>query len=306
MPISKGDAFADAPFAGNPAAVVLLTSSEARRLDNATRQNIAAEMNLGATAIVELLQNRGEVATFRKSRGSDLCIVFKLSWYSPLVELKLCGHGTLAASAILYEEGNTSEQLVFQTKHSGDLIVKQGEPSSGFQLQMDLPCGTLPTEAPPPWAAPLCKALLGQSGVAVAETAYNSATQCLLVELEVGTTRDQLEGIKPDFSACLAAVGADKLLSVIVTMKGMPGPLDFLSRVFLPWAGINEDAVTGSAHTVLAPWWASKLKRNSLTARQCSSRGGELRLIVEEAGQRIQGIQVLGNAISISSGLLFL
>jgi len=134
---------------------VLLTSSEARRLDNATRQNIAAEMNLGATAIVELLQNRGEVATFRKSRcssrkhpgfglqgseagsdnlqdrtiracapytatvihkahkhrrmttanscrGSDLCIVFKLSWYSPLVELKLCGHGTLAASAILY------------------------------------------------------------------------------------------------------------------------------------------------------------------------------------------------------------
>jgi len=295
FPLYQVDAFTDVPFGGNPAAVVLLSAAEGKSLDNATRQKIAAEMNLSETSFVELPPDQ-EGASFQTSS------VFNLRWFTPAQEVPLCGHATIAAAAaVISGEGNTSAELVFRTVHSGELIVKQAERSSGFQLQMVLP-HEAPTAPPPPWADAICKAVLGGSGVEVVEVALNSRIQYLLVELKEGTTREQLEGIKPDFAACLSAAKLEEVMLVIVTAKGLTGTHDFLSRSFAPWGGIDEDPVTGSAHAVLGPWWAQKLGKDVLTARQCSTRGGELKVTVDT---KENCVKVLGNAVIVTKGRLF-
>jgi len=187
---------------------------------------------------------------------------------------------------------------VFETVESGELVVKRAASSSGFKLQMDLP-NEAPGTSQPPFAGSVCKAVVGGSGLQVAHMAFNSRIKYLLLELKEGTSREQLESIKPDLRACLEKAGRQDINMVMITAKCSSGTCDFVSRCFAPWGGIDEDPATGSAHAVMGPWWAKKLGKDVLTARQCSPRGGELKVIVET-----NRVKLLSNAVILSRGHL--
>jgi PhzF family phenazine biosynthesis protein len=238
------DAFTSAVFKGNPAGVCFLDAW----LEDETLQAIAAENNLSETAFL--------VA------GRD---GYELRWFTPVIEVALCGHATLASAFVLFEHADWPQPTVrFQTRRSGELVVAQ----EGERLVMDFPARpAAATEAP----AGL-KAALGVEPVAV----LNSAED-LLVVLE---SEPHVRSLAPDFAA-LATVDCR---GVIVTARG--DEEDFVSRFFAPRVGVPEDPVTGSAHCVLIPYWAGVLGKNILTARQVSRRGGAL--FCEDRGTRVR------------------
>lgn len=224
------DAFTDKVFGGNPAAVVPLTSW----LDDALLQAIAGENNLAETAF------------FVSSE-----IGFKLRWFSPVKEVDLCGHATLATAHVIFEIlGYPKQTVTFETR-SGELFVEK----KGRQLEMNFP-----SRPPTPCACPetLTKGL-GHSPIGVL-----AADDYLAVFDSEATVR----AIVPDH----ALLSRLDLRGVIATAPGTD--VDFVSRFFAPKFGIPEDPVTGSAHCELAPYWANKLGKNILNARQVSWRGG--------------------------------
>jgi predicted PhzF superfamily epimerase YddE/YHI9 len=237
-----------------------------------------------------------------------------LSWFTPTTEVPLCGHGTLAsAAALFYGAGNPAPELRFLTA-SGPLVVRRaaGGPSAaaaaaggaGELLEMSLP--SAPPDGPLPDEAAMVAAL--RCGVdAVAWTGLASGLGYGVVRLRDGTSRAQLEALTPD-SAALMAAGGGAVRGLIVTCAGEAasssgggGGFDFLSRFFGPWIGIPEDPVTGSAHSVLCPYWAAELGRPRLSARQCSARGGDLAVTLEEGGGRVL---VAGPATVVVAGSL--
>ncbi len=240
------DAFASRPFQGNPAAVCPLESW----LPDALLQAIAEENNLSETAFF-----------VPSTKG------YALRWFTPVAEVDLCGHATLASAHVLYEIlGHDQPSITFETR-SGDLIVER----RGTQLVMDFPaCLPRPCSLPDPLAEGLgrrpVEVLAGDDYLAVFET-----------EAEV-------RAIVPD-QALLARLD---LRGVCVTAPGLEA--DFVSRFFAPKLGIPEDPVTGSAHCMLTPYWAGKLGRNILNARQVSRRGGEIgcEIVCEPRGDRVQ------------------
>jgi PhzF family phenazine biosynthesis protein len=253
------DAFTDRPFAGNPAAVCLLE----REMDAEWMQSVAAEMNLSETAFL--------------LRGDD---GFDLRWFTPEVEVELCGHATLASAHFLWAEHHLKPRAVarFHTQ-SGLLTARQRD---GW-IQLDFPSKpALPAAAPAGLAA-----ALGGTPVAVAKSEFD-----FLVELGSET---EVRALEPDFRA-LRVVDAR---GVIVTAQGDGRPYDFISRFFGPAVGINEDPVTGSAHCVLGPYWQGRLGKSSFHAFQASARGGEVR--VEVQGDRVQ---LGGKAVIVSRGEL--
>lgn len=232
LPLFQIDAFTSRIFAGNPAAVVLLDEW----LPDATMAAIAAENNLAETAFV-----------IPRRDGSPL------RWFTPAVEIDLCGHATLATAHVLF--GQTfpeADRLEFETK-SGRLAVGR----DGSRLVLDFPSrpGARVGVAPDVPAA---------LGVEVLET-YAARDLLAVVRDE-----DVVKSLQPD----MARIAALDAFAVIVTAPGRE--VDFVSRFFAPRAGIPEDPVTGSAHCTLTPYWAGRLGRNTLTARQLSPRGGEL------------------------------
>lgn len=251
------------PFAGNPAAVCLPEGP----LPAGLMQSIAAEMNLSETAFPEPPNPEG---------------VRRLRWFTPALEVDLCGHATLAAAHVLYERG-AAAPLVFETR-SGRLTVHR-EPDG--QLRMDFPA--VPTEKA---AAPA--GLLEALGVpAATATARGPAGQYWLVEVE---REAQVRALKPDYSA-LARLDLGGRIGVAVTAPG--NEVDFVSRFFAPWAGIDEDPVTGSAHCMMAPWWAERLGKGTMSARQISPRGGSLE--VRALGERVH---LVGRAVTVAEGKL--
>lgn len=227
------DAFTDTLFAGNPAAVCPL----AAWLDETTMQSIAAENNLSETAF------------FVGGAGR-----YELRWFTPLAEVDLCGHATLATAQVIFDHLEPNlETIYFQTR-SGELVVCR----DGALLTMDFP-----TQPPQPCEVP--EALLAALGVEPVEVL---ASADYLVVLE---RAEQIRALQPD----LALLKQLPLRGVIVTAPGED--CDFVSRFFAPKVGIDEDPVTGSAHCVLTPYWAGRLNRQVLVARQLSSRGGKLR-----------------------------
>jgi PhzF family phenazine biosynthesis protein len=226
------DAFTDKVFAGNPAAVVPLSSW----LDDSFLQAIAEENNLSETAFFVSLENG-----------------FKLRWFTPVKEVDLCGHATLATAHVIFEIlGYTKQVIVFETR-SGKLFVEK----KGTRLEMNFP-------ACPPTPCELSEALirgLGQRPIEVL-----SADDYLAVFDSEATVR----AITPN----QALLGQLDLRGVIITAPGVD--VDFVSRFFAPKFGIPEDPVTGSAHCELAPYWANKLGKNILTATQVSRRGGNI------------------------------
>ena len=235
VPMYQVDAFADAPYAGNSAAVCVLESP----LSDARMQALAVENNLSETAF---LQRAGEG--------------FEIRWFTPGNEIDLCGHATLAAAYVVFEQlGWPRSEVVFDSPRSGPLPVRR---ERAGRYMLDFPAK--PARAAE-WPEGLREAL-GGNPIAIARADY------YLVEY---ATADEILALRPDFRAMSGIPHAE----VIATAPG-PDQFDFVSRFFAPGFGIDEDPVTGSAHSTLVPWWAARLGKTRLLARQVSARGGTL------------------------------
>lgn len=259
LTITQVDAFTATPFAGNPAAVCVLPEPrEARWM-----QDVAREMNLSETAFL-LKQEDG----------------YNLRWFTPAVEVALCGHATLASAHVLWEAGHlpAGQQARFHTL-SGLLTADQ----RGEWIEMDFPAKL---EQPAPAPQGLAEAL----GVAPRYVGKNVFDYLVEVESE-----EVVRGLKPNFTL-LEQVEAR---GVIVTSRASQPGTDFVSRFFAPRAGINEDPVTGSAHCCLAPFWAARLGKTEMLAYQASPRGGVVRVRLE--GERVK---LGGQAVTVLRGEL--
>lgn len=250
LPIYVVDAFTDRPFAGNPAAICLLDAPA----DAAWMQRVAAEMNLSETAFL-----------VREGEG------FRLRWFTPEVEVDLCGHATLAAAHVLWSERllPVDQPARFWTR-SGELVATR----AGARIELDFPA--LPVEAA---VAPA--ALVEALGVSPIEAARRGDDWLLVLESEA-----EVRALRPDF-------GALRKLGCTATVTARGGEVDFVSRFFAPGKGIDEDPVTGSAHCRLAPFWAARIGRSELEAFQASPRGGRLTVRVEGERVRLGGEAVI-------------
>lgn len=264
-PIFHVDAFTDRPFAGNPAAVCVL--SEER--DDAWLQKVAGEMNLAETAYL-----------WRKEPG------WRLRWFTPTVEVDLCGHATLASAHVLWEAGyaEPDTNLRFETR-SGQLAAsRRNKPGV---IELDFPAEPASASAPPP-------DLLASLGLEAARFTGRNRLDYFVEVAGEGAVR----GLAPDFKRLAAACGAGR--GVIVTARSDRPEHDFVSRFFAPAAGIDEDPVTGSAHCCLGPFWAERLGKKELRGYQASARGGTV--AVRVAGPRVY---LGGRAVTIARGELF-
>ncbi|GAA4101972.1 PhzF family phenazine biosynthesis protein [Actinomadura miaoliensis] len=257
------DAFTDRPFAGNPAGVCLLDEAA----DPAWMQRVAAEMRHSETAFVRPV-------------GEE----FELRWFTPQVEVALCGHATLASGHALYETGTVpgDRPIRFRTLHSGVLTVTRADDGA---LGMDFP-------AAPPEPVDAPEGLAEALGTPFSWVGRNDQPDLLVRVADEATVRK----LAPDIAA-LARLDAR---AVIVTAPADPdAPHDFVSRVFGPAVGVDEDPVTGSAHCALAPYWSAELGRDALLGHQASERGGDVRTVVR--GDRVM---LGGRAVTVLDGTL--
>ncbi len=259
LPLFQVDAFTDRPFAGNPAAVCILNEPG----DAAWMQQVAREMNLSETAFLSR-QNDG----------------YSLRWFTPAVEVALCGHATLASAHVLWEQGHlpAGAQARFHTK-SGLLTAVQ----SDDWIELDFPAKPeQPAESIPDLAE-----ALGTTPIYVGMSQFDC-----LVEVE---SEADVRTLQPDL-ARLAAIPAR---GIIVTSRASTPGYDFVSRFFAPNVGVPEDPVTGSAHCVLSPFWSKRLGRARLTGYQASPRGGVVRVRLD--GERVY---LGGQAVTVLRGEL--
>lgn len=297
--IYRVDAFASKPFAGNPAAVCLLHAGIPQKLQTVALQHIATELKQPATCFVSLL---AEGASFQESSR------FGLRWFSPSSqELPLCGHGTLATAAALVQgEGNQQDTLHFETL-GGQLSVQSmlSKANSLPTIQITLPKSDSSMQLPNGLNlnSESLKVVLGS--LAIKQVLYSSKIRNALVVLADGTTRKQLESLHPDMERMMSDLNTEQLNGIMVTCQGDQEPYHFLSRYFAPWIGVGEDAVTGSAHTALGPYWASQLSMigRPMAARQCSQRGGDLHVTVHEGSDKVV---IASHAVILSRGELCL
>ncbi|MET7830880.1 PhzF family phenazine biosynthesis protein [Streptomyces sp. NPDC005386] len=267
MRIRIVDAFTDRPFAGNPAGVLLLDSFP----DDAWLQNVAVEVNHAETAFTHPLPAGGEAD-------------WALRWFTPTTEVALCGHATLAAAHVLHTTGAHRGPVRFTTR-SGVLVATPGDDGS---ITLDFPTAPLTPVAAPNGVAEA----LGAEPLATFDTGPNTGD--LLIE--VADERTVL-GLTPDHKAL-----ARYSKRGIITTARAEGPsrgYDFVSRCFFPNVGIDEDPVTGSAHTALAPFWSERLGRTTLTGLQASPRSGLVR--TELRGERTL---LTGHAVTVVDGEL--
>ena len=251
------DAFADRPFQGNPAAVCWLE----HEVSDPWMQAVAAEMNLSETAFVARVDR-----------------AYQLRWFTPQIEVRLCGHATLATAHVLWTEGfHPLDQPIRFTTQSGVLTCQR----QGDLIHMDFPSTPAAAAAAPDG---LLNAL-GVSAIDVGKTQFD-----YLVVLDSAA---QVRALTPDFGMLknVATRG-----TIVTSLSDQP-QFDFISRFFAPAVGIDEDPVTGSAHCCLGPYWAGVLGKTAMTAHQASARGG--RLTVRLDGQRV----ILGgHAVTVLRG----
>ncbi|MCE1198346.1 MAG: PhzF family phenazine biosynthesis protein [Marinilabiliales bacterium] len=253
------DAFAESQFAGNPAAVCLLD----HWLDEPLMQQIAMENNLSETAFVK--------------KGTD---GYEIRWFTPLTEVELCGHATLASAHVLFHhKGFKGGEIVFHSRYSGQLTVTL----KGKWLELNFPADTLEPALPP-------DGLVHALGIKPLEI-WKGRKDYLLC---YGAQED-IEALRPDFGM-LKKVQAR---GIIVTAPGYE--FDFVSRFFAPAVGVNEDPVTGSAHTSLTPFWAHRMSQLSFEAAQLSARGGILQCHL--SGDRVL---IAGSAKTFLQGTIYL
>ncbi len=267
IPFAQIDAFANAPFEGNPAAVMPLTAW----LDDATLQQIASENNLSETAfIVPIGDSEDDGGT-----GAD----FELRWFTPAAEVALCGHATLASGHFLLSADPSRDRVVFRTRQAGSLkVARDGD---GYAM-------ALPAWAPMPKAMPEIVAALGVDPV---ETLWHDKGYALVIVADEAAVR----AAAPDGRA-IKALGPYVL---IVSARGETA--DIVSRVFTDYFDIPEDPVTGSAHAVMVPYWADTLGTTSFAAYQASARGGHVGCTLE--GDRVV---LRGGCVTVIEGVFLL
>jgi PhzF family phenazine biosynthesis protein len=260
------DAFAQGPFRGNPAGVVPLAPGDSP--DAAWMQTVAAEMRHSETAYLE-----------PRADGS-----YALRWFTPAVEVDLCGHATLAGAHVLFETGRLSPdaEAVFNTR--GGVLRATREPNGAVQLDF-------PAAPPEPCDTP--PGLLDALGLTNADALRTDGQFFMLVVPDAATVR----ALTPAFRALLALTD---VRGVYVTSAG-DGEFDIVSRCFAPKVGIDEDPVTGSMHCVLAPYWCERLGKTELHAQQASERGGVVDVRV--AGDRAL---LIGHAVTALRGELLI
>jgi PhzF family phenazine biosynthesis protein len=259
LPIFHVDAFADRPFRGNPAAVCILAEPR----EDPWLQDLASEMNLSETAFL-----------LKEGEG------FRLRWFTPVMEVDLCGHATLASAYVLWESGylKPSQKAHFFSR-SGLLAAERKKE----WIELNFPATPATPAAPP-------DGLLQALGV---EPSYVGKTRFDYL-LEVAT-EEVLRSMRPDFRALKAL----SVRGIIVTSRSAAPPYDFVSRFFAPGAGIDEDPVTGSAHCCLGPYWRDRMQKDEFLAFQASPRGGVLQVRV--GGDRVF---LSGKAVTILRGEL--
>jgi len=252
------DAFTSRPFSGNPAAVCLLEASA----DADWMKSVAAEMQLSETAFVVPLEGG-----------------FGLRWFTPVAEVDLCGHATLASAHVLWESGRLPRDAAarFQTRSGWLTATRDGE-----WIALDLPAQTVV-------AGPIPAEAVLATGLAPVMTGFSGAKWVI-----EATSEQAVRELRPDLDRLRGLPGR----ALMVTAAASPGSgCDFVSRYFAPWVGVDEDPVTGSAHCALGPFWAGRLGRDTLTAFQASPRGGWLR--VQTAGDRVR---LSGQAVTVVAG----
>ena len=258
------DAFTDEAFKGNTAGVCLLEET----LEATILQKIAMEMNAAETAFIT-----------RKSEN-----VFDIRYFSPLTEVPFCGHATLASSKVLMSIFDLTEVhlTTFFNLQLSAKAVSQG-------VEMDFPLyQTTPYS--------VTEEFLTIMGIPqAAEVRFCEPIQKILIEV---ASKDILHSLSPDFQGMLKAI--PKMGSVVVTTASEDSDYDFYSRVFGPWVGINEDSVTGAAHTMLASYWSAKLGKTKMRAWQSSKRGGYMNLEIKEENK----LKVTSNAVMVLEGWL--
>lgn len=260
------DAFTDHPFSGNPAAVCLLDGVP-NQLDAARMQEIAAEMNLSETAFL------------RRSAAGQ---AFHLRWFTPVVEVPLCGHATLASAHILYEEGMLATGEVAEFDTLSGRLTAEATPAG---ISMDFPLQAVEPvadEQVPP-------TLL--DGLGVTPLTVTSNEHRYVVELD---SEETVRTLAPNLGALSQLQRA-----VVITCRSDSPDFDFISRNFLPHRGIPEDPVTGAAHCSLADFWRGRLGKSTFVAYQASHRGGVVG--VEIAGDRVL---LTGNAVTVLRGTI--
>lgn len=253
------DAFTDTPFSGNPAAVCVLPAPR----DERWMQQVAREMNLSETAFLHLEDG-----------------AYRLRWFTPTVEVDLCGHATLASAHVLWESGaaQPDDVLRFRTR-SGELTARRAKE----WIELDFPATPAEAEAAPP---NLLEAL-GVKARMVAKSRFDYV-------VEVANEKT-VRNLQPD----LALLATIPVRGIIVTSVASTPGFDFVSRFFGPAAGVPEDPVTGSAHACLGPYWEARLGKSEFLAYQASRRGGMLRVTVK--GDRVV---LSGQAVTVMKGEL--
>ncbi len=234
------DSFTDKPFAGNPAGVCILNE----KLSDHQMLTIAKELGLSETAFIIKI---------------DGLNTYSIRYFSPIMEIPLCGHATLASSKVLFEIYPTMHTIHFKNIQNLDLMIR----SCGEEIEMEFPVyDTVPIGAP--------EALINALGInTIVNSEFNKETNILLLEIE---SSDVLNNLSPDFEKLKRS--HNLINGVLVTARSKKTNFDFESRYFWPWSGTNEDPVTGATHTFLAKYWSKRLNKNKMNSYQCSQRTG--------------------------------
>ncbi|WP_053970353.1 PhzF family phenazine biosynthesis protein [Mangrovimonas sp. ST2L15] len=250
------DSFADEPFKGNPAGVCLLE----QEIDDDTMLSIAKELGLSETAFVKQQSTQ---------KG------FSIRYFSPKMEIPLCGHATLAASKILFDRDSSISNIHFVTIQNLDLIIRK----EAEYIRMEFPVYETEYQIAP-------KELLEALGIVELDNSeYNKETKILLLEINSCKT---LNNLKPDFEKLKKSHGS--INGVLVTALSEKPDYDFESRYFWPRSGTNEDPVTGGTHTFLAKYWGEKLNKKKMNSFQCSERTGFMEVeLIEKHKMTIKG-----------------
>jgi len=265
LEIYQVDSFTSEPFRGNPAGVCITENA----LDESLMFAIAAEMAVSETAFLCL---------------SNL----RLRWFTPKVEVNLCGHGTLAVAHILKEKAllSVGEEVIFDTL-SGSLHVKVEDK----HIEMDFPATPVDFNMTPN------DEMLAHLGIKPEQMlSFGVFDSKIFIEI---SSESQLRALKPNFDGLKTLQGR----SVVITAKAEAEDIDFISRYFAPWVGVNEDPVTGSAHCTLALYWGEKLSQTVLTGYQASERGGVVK--VELLSKSKHRVKLIGEAVTVLKGTMY-
>lgn len=257
------DAFTNQPFKGNPAAVCITEIA----LEDTTMQNIAMEIGFSETAFISCINDNK----------------YSIRFFTPKIEIPLCGHATLAASKIIFDS-TAFDHIVFTNCDNVALHIEK----AGHKIKMQFPVyDTIPNEVP--------DALLQALGIkTVLETRYSEKNKIILIEID---SANDLAALSPDFTALVQSYTG--INGVLVTAASNMPDIDFCYRYFWPWAGTNEDPVTGGVQTFLTKYWSIKLGKNSLNAFQSSQRTGMMITVLEN-----DKVFIYGEAVTVFEGAL--